>query len=208
MGYTHYWRRVQEFPESQFAKVVSDFQELLPELREAGVLLAGGMGDGEAEVSNEQIWFNGLEKCGHTKRDLGITWPADGAMGVHRGPGDPTAINKWFGGAKLRRRACGGDCSHETFHLLRVLKLWSEPDENGRYFQFCKTAYKPYDLAVGACLIIAKHYLTDAICVSSDGEEENWEDMAQFCKHFLGYPDGVKFDKEGDLYLIEGTTEE
>ncbi len=69
------------------------------------------------------------------------------------------------------------------------------PKEIGKYFQFTKTAYKPYDLAVTVALVIAKHYFKDEIMISSDGNIENWEEAMQLCQHFLGY--GAKFALDG-----------
>jgi hypothetical protein len=68
-----------------------------------------------------------------------------------------------------------GDLSHETFS---VREYYSEnldsPIQSG--FNFCKTAQKPYDIAVTACLIVLKHYLGDLIEVSSDGDSSDWVD--------------------------------
>jgi hypothetical protein len=40
---------------------------------------------------------------------------------------------------------------------------------------FCKTARKPYDIAVTASLILAKKIFGDIIKVSSDGNWSDWE---------------------------------
>ncbi len=55
---------------------------------------------------------------------------------------------------------------HETF-VLR--EHWAE---NNR--EFCKTAQKPYDIVVTACLIVLKHYMRDALSVGSDGYSQDW----------------------------------
>lgn len=61
---------------------------------------------------------------------------------------------------------------HETFYFDRV----SEGDpEDGLVFDFCKTARKPYDLAVTSCLILAKYHFPKTE-VSSDGDHEDWAD--------------------------------
>lgn len=41
-------------------------------------------------------------------------------------------------------------------------------------FQFCKTARKPYDTAVTACLLLAKHHFGSAIEITSDGGPEGF----------------------------------
>ncbi len=202
----------------------------------AFVPLAGGGGDGKAVINSYEICFNGVTQCGHTDRNLGITWPEDTARGiaffVERYNEIPTktlitvlcgqdqelAINdsdvsgQWFAGLKLEKRTCGGDCSHETFSLpLSIEKqdwqkpigkishydvngnpVYNDPEEVGLYFEFCKTAYKPYDLAVIICLIIAKRYLGDNIFISSDGTIDQWRDGMMICQKILGYGLGFK----------------
>ena len=40
---------------------------------------------------------------------------------------------------------------------------------------FCKTAQKPYDIAVTASLILLKKELGDAVIIKSDGTWQDWE---------------------------------
>ena len=61
-----------------------------------------------------------------------------------------------------------GELSYETF----LFPGFSPPPSSAN-FAFCKTARKPYDTIVVACLLVAKHHLGAAIEVSSDGD---WED--------------------------------
>ena len=71
-----------------------------------------------------------------------------------------------------------GEDGHETFAFK--LPLGS--------FSFCKTAQKPYDLAVTGCLVVLKHHLGDSIEVSSDGDEEDdWDTGKALVQHTLGY---------------------
>ncbi len=51
---------------------------------------------------------------------------------------------------------------------------------------FCKTARKPYDDVVTACLIILKHYLKDSIIISSDGEREDFDAGVNLVHGLLG----------------------
>jgi hypothetical protein len=60
-----------------------------------------------------------------------------------------------------------GSQAHEAFILMSHYRANDS-------FNFCKTAYKPYDLAVTACLLVLKHRLRDYIHVSSDGESIDW----------------------------------
>ncbi|MDO8303281.1 MAG: hypothetical protein Q7T18_08570 [Sedimentisphaerales bacterium] len=235
MGYTHYWRRVRKFDSEWYEKVVTDFKEVMKHLSPF-VPLAGGSGEGAAEITIENIRFNGVEKCGHADRNLGIAWADENARGVALvveryaeiptqtlitmlcGQDENLAVNDsdvsgtWFAGVTLKQRSCSGDCSHETFHLPLEMEKnnWQKPigeishydqygepvcndkAEVGLYFDCCKTAYKPYDLAVIICLIIAKHHLKEAILPSSDGRINNWQDGMLICQKILGY--GLDFE--------------
>lgn|SRR3990167_5601424 len=248
MGYTHYYKTEKRLNKEQFSKVVEDFKKCVPYLERLGVTLAGPMGKGKPKITENLIAFNGVEKCGHTQRDLGITWPADNARGIGVAYeeekfeqdsekklegitgkdgtmtvlcGNPIEWIKstdvkgtWFAGAKLSTRTCGGNCSHESFVLNVKMRrsnpieeiayykadgtpVKNNPKEVGKYFNFTKTAYKPYDLAVNVALIIAKHHLKDQIIVSSDGKQKDWIEGMFICNTIMGY--GKEFNiKEGD----------
>lgn len=58
-----------------------------------------------------------------------------------------------------------GAGEHETFSL----ELGDEGDN------FCKTAEKPYDMAVTASLILLKKELGDGVIIKSDGTWADWE---------------------------------
>jgi hypothetical protein len=55
-----------------------------------------------------------------------------------------------------------GDDGHETFYIP------FSPSPADKEFNFCKTAQKPYDLAVCLCLLRMKHHCPD-FSFSSDG---------------------------------------
>lgn len=61
-----------------------------------------------------------------------------------------------------------GDEAHETFLMARV--------PNDRGFAFCKTAHKPYDIAVCLALIMAKKRLGTDIEIASDGSADEWQE--------------------------------
>lgn len=87
--------------------------------------------------------------------------------------------------------------AHETFSVDRSGgKSYSSPDEKGRVFNFCKTARKPYDGAVTACLIALKHYFGDAVSIGSDGYGDEWEPGRQLCQKACGYGKDFKLDRE------------
>lgn len=120
----------------------------------------------------------------------------------------------WFAGAQLEARTCGGDCSHESFYLeikknkesepigeVAYIKADGSPVKNnpksvGKHFNFTKTAYKPYDLAVNVALIIAKHHLGDQIIVSSDGKQQHWVEGMFICQKILGYGKDFKINED------------
>lgn len=101
-----------------------------------------------------------------------------------------------YGGINFNGRGRDG---HETF----VLREHYKQNEG---FNFCKTAQKPYDEVVTACLIILGHYLVDNIVVSSDGYQEDWQDGLNLVKKVLrrikkfSIPKNVEFS--GRLQIV------
>jgi len=69
------------------------------------------------------------------------------------------------------------DLSHETF----AVKFGSKEE-----FEFCKTAQKPYDLAVCKCLLILS--LSKGFSFSSDGDMADWHEALQWFSK-KGYDD-------------------
>lgn len=192
MGYTHYWYRQKAIGPKTYAKIVQDFRRLLPTLEEWGIHLAGGFGEGEPHIDEAEVWFNGNQNCGHPQdQAVVIPWPTDKGYGVASQREDVKA-GTWFAGTLLSKRCCNGDCSYETFYFPRVVdpREWQQP-ENGFLFSCCKTAFRPYDVAVTAFLVIAKHHLGDRLRVHSDGEEPHWQDAKWLCELELGY--GLSF---------------
>lgn len=186
MGYTHYFQRDTELSPSDFKNVAEDFRKIIVVLNKAGLKLAGCSGSGDPDINANHIMLNGVSACGHKEDpDIGIAWPARGAVGSSP---DLEKSGSWFAGALLEKRTCGGDCSHEGFILSRTFEPYTnQTKSHGMWFDFCKTAFKPYDLAVTACLVIAKHHFKNDIVVSSDGEMENWVEAMTLCEMELGY---------------------
>jgi len=70
------------------------------------------------------------------------------------------------------------DDGHETFLIT----------SNGNdHFQFCKTAEKPYDLAVQCCLLIFHYYFKSDFTFSSDGGEEDWANAVKVVNEVFDY---------------------
>lgn len=91
-----------------------------------------------------------------------------------------------YGGIKVNGK---GDLAHEDF----ILREHFNQNED---FEFCKTARKPYDLVVVACLIILQSHLKGSVVVSSDGSESDWTDGQKLAesvvKRKLDIPKGIR----------------
>lgn len=94
------------------------------------------------------------------------------------------------------------DHSHETFRFDRILDKGYplEPQEDGTYFDCCKTARKPYDLFVTAFLVIAKHYMGTDLIVRSDGYMDNWLPAMAMTEYYLKYGEDFRLDEEDSGY--------
>ena len=183
MGYTHYWEIEDTIDKTEFAEIVKDFSRMIKPLSNLGINLGDGFGENKPIININEITFNGLAKCGHEKRNIGLAWPAENASSIAEN-GQNAVSGQWFAGQILSTRACDGDCSYEGFVFERTDKG----------FNCCKTNYKPYDIAVQICLIIAKQHLKDKIRVRSDGRPEQWNDAAKMCQNFLNYGIGFSLD--------------
>jgi hypothetical protein len=72
-----------------------------------------------------------------------------------------------------------GNEGHETFILFKQKPKSESWQRNSKeYFYFCKTARKPYDVAVGLVLLRAEKNAPGVLKVSSDGDwEHDWTDI-------------------------------
>lgn len=77
---------------------------------------------------------------------------------------------------------------HETFVVERVYQPYPQdtPDLSGRFFGFCKTARKPYDLAVTAALLLLQRHFGSAVRVCSDGTPQEWEPALELVTQVFG----------------------
>jgi hypothetical protein len=191
MGYTHYWDRPAVIDQGLFDAIRGDFERLILPLADAGVALAGGLGEGPPEITDQVIRFNGLDECGHPKNEeLVIPYPSESAEGI--GPSS-TALDEGSDGliTRVKHRCCNGRCSYETLSLPRSLDMtWQrDADEQGLYIDYVKTGFRPYDVAVTSILIIAKRYLKDRFTIQSNGGDHQWADARRICQRVLGYGD-------------------
>jgi len=166
MGYTHYYYTKSEYSYERFKHLVNDFKKLIPliegKIKQFQVVK---MNNGEIGISNESAQ---IKLCGGN------------------GEGLPEINNEviCFNGSNIN------DLGHETFlfEQKREISKFEQYDKSTKlYFNFTKTARKPYDLAVCACLIIAKEYFRDDIIIKSDGELSDWQQAIDLVQNTLQY---------------------
>lgn len=87
-----------------------------------------------------------------------------------------------------------GEDGHETFALSRNNPIMGD---DTFAFNFCKTALKPYDLAVAATLLRLKHHFGDQVKVSSDGGDEEWRPAKELCDELFSR----LTEEEKDTYI-------
>jgi len=201
MGYCHYWGMEKEITPEAFSRIIADVQQMILTLDDLGVRLAGPLGEGLPEIEVDHIAFNGLWDCGHPKNDeISIPFPAVDAQGI--GNSANAVAGSYFGmGTLLQHRACDGNCSYETFKFAKSFAQTAK-DIDGRYSDSCKTAFRPYDLAVQCVLLIAKHHLKDDIQVWSGGSDFHWNDARLLTYSHLNYPlMQYRMDRDDGLIL-------
>jgi len=162
MGYTHYFRSKKTSPE-KWNQIVEDCKKL---------------------VANMPSYNTNAE-----------TYYADNLLLIDDQQGGEPILNEkeiLFNGTDANFNYDENNypaMSHETFHLEQNPQPFypSQKDVNGYIFKFCKTARKPYDLIVQACLLVYKHYSPDTISLGSDGDDEEWKLSEKFVTDVLGY---------------------
>lgn len=69
---------------------------------------------------------------------------------------------------------------------------------SGTVYSYCKTEHLPYDICVQAVLIILKHYLGDDLTVSSDGNDDAWQQARDLVSDALGYGHDFRLHVENE----------
>lgn len=129
----------------------------------------------------QEVWDKIMQDCIHLRR---AALPKNIEIGYWDGTG---TISGEFGTNRIAFNGVGSD-SHESFVLNR------EAQED---FSFCKTARKPYDLLVCACLLAYKFHSPKTIKISSDGDREDWQPACDFVTQVFGPSYMVKLELEG-----------
>ena len=96
-----------------------------------------------------------------------------------------------------------GEDGHETFILERVteIKDYQKAEGAKTAFNFCKTARKPYDKYVVACLIIAKSIFGKDITISSDGELDEWQEGKKLAEQVMNSTVVLTQDADEDFQV-------
>lgn len=145
MGYTHYFSyepRADSFI-AAWPQIVDDARLIAEHVQsELGVRLAGGLGTGEPELDRRHIWLNG---------------PDRGDLGHETLLIDPEPWVSWD------EQAAHG-------HADWAAREREQFETRGFYVSFCKTARKPYDIAVTSILLRARHLASGSFVIGSDGD--------------------------------------
>lgn len=165
MGYEHYWKQKRKFTDTEWALIRTDFKRLhdnLPEHSES----AGGLykdelleivgPEGQLIVKKLDGTVIGAEICDEYR------------VAFNGGGGELTKIDP--------RHRPYYDLSFEGFELTKYFRTLNYS---------CKTERKPYDLLVCSVLTSAKIHAGDAILVSSDGNQADWEPALKLVKNVL-----------------------
>jgi hypothetical protein len=104
------------------------------------------------------------------------------------------------------------DDAHETFVIQQnrcEQKYWQDKSQRG--WAFCKTARKPYDAAVVACLAYLVSVYPTHFSASSDGNVSDWDDGLSLAKralprldNILQVPAEMQFDAQFSQYHFFG----
>ena len=113
------------------------------------------------------------------------------------GEGEPEFTEFYFSinGDASAFTSDGRDLAHETFYWAGIptQSEWrkDEPD----FFDFCKTAQKPYDAVVTAILIRAKTIYGSCVRISSDGDWQEWQAGRDLYETVFGEVAECPFDR-------------
>ena len=88
----------------------------------------------------------------------------------------------------------GRDLAHETLYWAGVPTHPKHREGESNYFNFCKTAMKPYDAVVTAILIRAKSIYGSCVEISSDGGWGDWQAGRDLYQQVFGEVAECPFD--------------
>ena len=159
MGYTHYYSHDKDLNQETWNEFIKDCKTLyknMPDHSESS----------GAYHADDPLILTGDALCKSPKFTKDLVYFNGGDTGVRVKKGKyweeayPDGTTKEY-----------PELSHETFILKRK-----------KCNEFCKTARKPYDLMVQACLILFLAHFPDDAQVSSDGDSDDWYEATEFVK--------------------------
>jgi hypothetical protein len=119
----------------------------------------------------EKAYQKAIKECATIARTYYLANGGLSGFSAHTEPGK-------YGGLKINGK---GDLSHEDFTMREYFKENLKPDS----FNFCKTARKPYDVVVVACLIVLANRLPNNFSASSDGYTDEWQAGLELARRVL-----------------------
>lgn len=126
----------------------------------------------------EKAYQKAIKECAKIARTYYLANGGISGYSAHTEPGS-------YGGLKVNGK---GDDMHEDFIMREYFKENFEDHTNplvNTGFHFCKTAQKPYDIVVVACLIVIANRLPNNISVDSDGNTDDWQDGLKLAQRIL-----------------------
>lgn len=90
-----------------------------------------------------------------------------------------------------------GDEAYETFYWEHQPEQVAWRADEPNYFNFCKTAHRPYDAVVTAVLIRAKEIYGSLLTVSSDGTWGDWQMGRNLYEQVFNKPAPCPFEVVG-----------
>jgi len=185
MGYTHYWEVPEgEHDQTKWDEFVADCKKLYKNMPEHSTS-AGNYHEKDPLALNgcynyKNPAFNKARVC------------FNGSDGSKREQKEREKNGKKY---KYWEDKTSHGLDHETFVLNRKVKQPDYQKNMGKSasFGFCKTARKPYDLMVTACLVLYKHHFPE-VQISSDGNFEDWSAAFMFIAQAL--PNGKEVGLE------------
>lgn len=126
----------------------------------------------------ERAYKKALKECATIARTYYLANGGLSGFSAHTEPGK-------YGGLKINGK---GDEMHEDFIMREHFKQNFEDHTNPLVrsgWNFCKTARKPYDIVVTACLIVLEYRLPGNFSADSDGYTDDWAEGLELAQRIL-----------------------
>jgi hypothetical protein len=167
VGYSHYICRSKDFTRDQWDKICLETFDIIVKHCDRKRITLAWEYDSPAE---QQPTLFGGPKWGPKPPQV---------------DGDTIRFNGWK------------DEGHETFIVTREMQEPQEFVKSGEHFDFCKTAGKPYDMAVMLVMLSMKSHAPDSVRLGSDGDWDcEWVPAREVYKKLFGVEVECPFEAE------------